>query len=110
MLERLFGWVRTACKGREVGEDLEQQIEAAEYLRDMLGVARKLDFDVILTVEVNGLRQGVLLSGRGPECEWIYQFAAAEVYSKISRRAEGVNKDDKRTGSGWGRWRKRGPR
>lgn len=55
-------------------------------LRDMMSVARKTGKTVMLTVEVSGLRQGVILAGGGPEVEWLYNFAAGQALAlKVDR-------------------------
>lgn len=77
MLQKFKNMLRVVQAQRR-HKDLEGQIECAEMLRDMMSVARKTKKQVILTVEVSGLRQGVVLAGDGKEVEWLYNFAAGQ--------------------------------
>lgn len=83
-------------------EDLADQIRQAERLRDMVGVAYKLDLPVKLLVEVNGVNQGIMLAGTGPESEWIYNFACSQVLAKKAR-AKGLALEEPSVFGGVGR-------
>jgi len=66
-------------------EELADQVERAEFLRDLIGVARKTGRDVVMTIEVGVVRQGVIIAGNGDVSRWLYDFACSEVMCKRSR-------------------------
>lgn len=72
---------------RQRRSDLDEQIENAAQLRDMLGVARKLQLPVVVIVEVQGVRQALCLPGEGKECEWLYNMAAGSFMGLHAERA-----------------------
>lgn len=88
MFKKISRYIANLRGVRSRSENLEQQIELGERLRDMLGVARKLKLDVIMTIEVGNQRQGVLLAGDGQVGDWLYNFACGVVLEKQARLEE----------------------
>jgi hypothetical protein len=88
MFKKIVSFFGRLRGSRAVGEDLEQQIELGRHLRDMLSVARKLQLDVVMTIEVGNQRQGVLLPGDGDAAIWLYNFACGEILAKQARVEE----------------------
>lgn len=85
MFKKIVRYIANLRGVRSRSENLEQQIELGQRLRDMLGVARKLNLDVVMTIEVGNQRQGVLLPGDGPVGVWLYNFACGEILAKQAR-------------------------
>lgn len=79
MLKKIKGFLSRCGKRRPGRPDLNREIALAQQLRDMLSVARKIDLDVVMTIEVGKLKQGVILPSDGPESEWLYNFACGHI-------------------------------
>lgn len=89
MVKGFFKWVAKffgyplLSEKRINGLSASAQIEGAQEFRDLLGVARKMSFPVLLTISVNGVNSDVLLSGpRGRQVqEYLYNFSCGSVIS-----------------------------
>lgn len=93
-------------RDRSEGDDLAEQAELAENLRDMLSVARKYNFPVILTVECNSLRHGIIFRAAGDDVvwEWLFNYSAGRALSLNTEAQEWANLN----GRPAGRWKPRG--
>lgn len=110
MFKKIVRYIAGLRGVRSRRQDLEQQIELGQRLRDMLGVARKLKLDIVMTVEVGNQCQGVLLPGDGPAAVWLYNFACGEILAKQARLEELTVFDDPCDTSGYRPGKKTGAR
>lgn len=98
---RLIGGIRQDRSRRAY---LEQQRQSAEFLRDLVGVARKTGRHLYVTVEVGRVRQGFVLHPGGEEAEWLYNFAAGSALKAGAEAEKEAVEDGENEIGGWERW------
>ena len=101
MFKKVRDYFAEFSQDRPGMSDVDVQIECGERLRDMLSVARKLDLPVVITVDVQGVRQGVIDVGDGKLPEFLYNFACGRLLELQTKR-DGAIKAALRGGKGVG--------
>jgi hypothetical protein len=100
-IKRLF---KKSKKNRMRGDDLAEQAELAECLRDMLSVAWKYNFPVVTTIEVNGMEVGIICRGKDDRLiEALFNYAAGRALVLSVEAQEWANLNDLPAG----RWKPR---